>query len=101
MDELDVFVKVINLKLNIKNTLEDLKFNKLNNISYIQDICNDRRFVIVFEENHLALSLYNKTTDISITEMINYESMLKDMIFYDLSSEYIIKTLLEEMRIYG
>jgi hypothetical protein len=55
----------------------------------------------VFEENHLAVSLYNKTTDVSITEMINYESMLKDMIFYDLSSEYIIKTLLEEMRIYG
>ena len=101
VDELDVFVKIANLKVNIRNMLEELKFDKLNNVSYIKDISNDRRFVVAFEENQVEIWLYDKKTDTQYKEVINYEAMLKDMIFYDLTVEYIIKTILEELRIYG
>lgn len=101
MDNIDIFTKIVNLKLNIKNILINLEFNKLNEVSYIKDIENEKRLVVAFDEEYFEMWIYDKKTDKSYKDTVYYETMLKDMIFYDLTEEIIIDTILEELRIYG
>lgn len=101
MDNIDIFTKIVNLKLNIKNILINLEFNKLNEVSYIKDIENEKRLVVAFDEEYFEMWIYDKKTDKSYKDTVYYETMLKDMTFYDLTEEIIIDTILEELRIYG
>lgn len=101
MDNIDIFTKIVNLKLNIKNILINLEFNKLNEVSYIKDIENEKRLVVAFDKEYFEMWIYDKKTDKSYKDTLYYETMLKDMIFYDLTEEIIIDTILEELRIYG
>lgn len=101
MDNIDIFTKIVNLKLNIKRILTNLEFSKLNEVSYIKDIENEKRFVVAFDEEYFEMWIYDKKTDKSYKDTVYYETMLKDMIFYDLTEEIIIDTILEELRIYG
>lgn len=101
MDNIDIFARIVNLKSNIKNILINLEFNKLNEVSYIKDIENEKRLVVAFDEEYFEMWIYDKKTDKSYKDTVYYETMLKDMIFYDLTEEIIIDTILEELRIYG
>lgn len=101
MDNIDIFARIVNLKLNIKNILINLEFNKLNEVSYIKDIENEKRLVVAFDKEYFEMWIYDKKTDKSYKDTVYYETMLKDMIFYDLTEEIIIDTILEELRIYG
>lgn len=96
MNELDTFVKVINLKLSLKESAKNFEFDQVNNIFFKKILTEKRWLNFVLDEKHFEMWLFDEDNSSVIKHNITYENAIKDMIFYNQTVDEVFENLMNK-----